>query len=69
MSIQDAKNFVNDLHNDDALRKTVSLDSGDIVTAATAKGYTVTPAEMKTAIADYWTATPASKVLSEAPGF
>jgi len=69
MAIQDAIRFVNDLQNDDALRQTVSLDRDQVVIAARAKGYNVTPDEMKQALNQHWTATPNSKVFSEVPGF
>jgi len=69
MSIEQARQFVALLHDDDQLRQTVHLDSQNIVNIAKAQGYTFTPAEVRTAISEHWAATSDSNVLSEALGF
>ena len=81
MALADAIRFVNDLHTNDQLRQTVHVDRDHIffsasavsASAAGAAPYTFTAAELRQALSQYWAAhppdDPASRVLSEAPGF
>ena len=76
MALQDAIDFVNELHTNDHLRQTVHVDRDHIffsASAVRATPYTFTAAALRQALSQYWAThlpdDPASKVLSEAPGF
>ena len=69
MSIEHARQFVQHLHTDEALRNRVHISKDDILKAAQEKGLTVTHEEMRIALNEHWTANPGSGVLSETPGF
>lgn len=73
MSIDSAKEFVDFLHTNDALREEVHGVAEAIVAAANAHGYDVTREEISDALKQHWKdeADPTKCLirLSEAPGF
>jgi len=69
MSIEHARQFIQNLHTDEVLRKRVTFHKEDIVSIVKEKGLTVTAEDVRTALNEHWTANPNSHVLSETPGF
>jgi len=74
MSKQHAKNFIDHIHKDDALRKRVNDATEHIIKVAKDHGYDVSRADLRHALKEHWNqqrddADEAAFVLSEAPGF
>ena len=74
MSKEHAKNFLEHLKRDEALRKKVGDASQHIVNVAKEHGYDVTPGELSSAVKEHWSNRKDDDdgpqiIFSEAPGF